>query len=76
MDLSEKIISIIEKYVEQNIIIKPEYNLIEDLGIDSFGRLMIINDIEDEFKISIAEEDLNNIKTVNDIILNLKKTVK
>ena len=48
--------------------IDPNTNLFTELNIDSFGNLMIVNAIEDEFSIEVDEEDIEKFATVNEII--------
>lgn len=75
MTLEEKVISIIRKNIEKpekKIEITVDTNLQDDLGADSFDTIMIINGIEDEFKITIDSADYSSIKTVSDIVKNLK----
>jgi len=48
--------------------IKETAILTDDLGIDSFGSIEIIYDLEDKFGIEIPEKDLADVKTVDDII--------
>ena len=49
-----------------------ESRLIEDLKLDSLDLLMILSDLEDEFNITIAEDDFLSVVTVNDIAIKLK----
>jgi len=49
-----------------------ESRLIEDLKLDSLDLLMILSDLEDEFKITIAEDDFLDVVTVNDIVAKLR----
>jgi len=73
MEIENKIIKIIEENTNYKEPITINSNLITDLNIDSFSRLMIINAIEDEFSIDVADEDLEKFKkTVNDIVIVLK----
>ena len=46
--------------------VKMESKIIEDLGADSLDLFQIINDIEDEFEVSI--EDPESIVTVKDAV--------
>lgn len=48
--------------------IKLESDFQNDLGIDSLEIFEIIVDLEDEFNIEISNEDLENIKTVQDLV--------
>ena len=68
METLEKVISIIVEIKENSMDVTPETNLSEDLRIDSFDTLMIINAIEDEFSIEFNGSDLEKIKIVSDIV--------
>jgi acyl carrier protein len=48
--------------------INSDTNLFTELNIDSFGKLMIVNAIEDEFSIEVDEDDIEKFATVNEII--------
>jgi acyl carrier protein len=59
----------------KNLVVQPENNMADDLGMDSMGAVEFVNAIEDEYKISVTEDEVLTIKTVNDAIeLILKKT--
>ena len=45
-----------------------EANLFKDLGLDSIDALDMIAMLESKLDISVEEDDLKKIKTVNDII--------
>lgn len=47
----------------------------DDLGIDSLAVVDLATSIEEEFDIEIPDEDLENIRTVGDIVDYLKKKV-
>lgn len=68
MNLEKQIISIIKDNIEEKYDITADTDLRNELGLDSFDTMMIINAIEDEFGITIDESDFDNIKTVLDII--------
>lgn len=48
--------------------IKAASSLKDDLGIDSFGAIELIFAIEEKFGIDIPDEDMVNVKLVQDII--------
>ncbi len=48
--------------------VTPEANVIDDLGADSLAVMQIAMEIEDEYGITIPEEEIPNFKTVNDIV--------
>ncbi len=59
----------------EQLVVAPESNLADDLGMDSMGAVEFVNTVEDEYKISINEDEMQSIKTVNDAVtLILKKT--
>ena len=48
--------------------VTPETNLFEDLEADSLEAVELSLALEEAFGVGIADEDLPNIKTVNDIL--------
>lgn len=48
--------------------ISPETNLIEDLGADSLDVVELIMSLEDEFGVSISDEDAAQLYTVGRIV--------
>lgn len=48
--------------------IKPESLLLEDLGMDSFGSIETIFELEEKFSLKIPDSDLEKVKTVKDIV--------
>ena len=67
----EKIIEIIESELSEPLpegkVISSEDDLFDDLHLSSLDLIVIINDIETEFDISVNVEDLENVRTVADI---------
>jgi acyl carrier protein len=50
-----------------------EARLSEDLGADSIDAVELIMKIEDEFNVSVSDEEAQNIKSVKDIVSYLEK---
>jgi acyl carrier protein len=48
--------------------IKPDTDLIKDLGFDSLDSVELIIELEDKFKIELLDKEAENIKTVQDIM--------
>nr|WP_302595712.1 acyl carrier protein [uncultured Cellulosilyticum sp.] len=46
--------------------VKPEASFTKDLGADSLDLFEVVMGIEEEFNVSIDNEDLDKIKTVQD----------
>lgn len=55
--------------------VKPEAKLNEDLGIDSLAAVELALELETEFDVTIEDEELAKLETVQDIIdvINAKK---
>lgn len=75
MELTSKILSIIADNTACGKTIRPEDRIAEDLKVDSLDKLLIIHDIEDEFNISVNEDELKGIKRVQDIIDAIGKKI-
>ena len=43
-------------------------NLLDDLGADSLDMVDLVMTIEDQFELDVEDEDVENIKTVGDIV--------
>jgi acyl carrier protein len=56
--------------------LKPEASIIDDLKADSLAVVELVLGFEQEFKISIPEEDTEQIKTVNDAVGYIKSRMK
>ncbi len=51
--------------------IKPEQDLVADLGIDSPNALRLLVDLEDKLGIEISDEEAAAMDTVGDILTNI-----
>lgn len=52
--------------------IKPESRLVEDLGADSLDMVEMLMTLEDQFGVTISDEEALKIKTVADIAKYVK----
>ena len=46
---------------------------LQEMGIDSLDVFTLLFELENAFKISIPDDDVRSIKTVNDIVEGIKK---
>ena len=53
--------------VEKSTLV-PEANLLDDLGADSLDVVELVMALEEEFGIQVPDEDVENIRTVGDIL--------
>ena len=54
--------------------IKLDTNL-QDLGIDSLDVFTLLFELENAFKISIPDDDVRSLRTVNDVVDGIKKII-
>ena len=64
---------ILKKHVDSNRTIRPNDHIQNDLGLDSLGVMELVADVEDRFSVSIPNEVLSDIATVEDIAKALMK---
>jgi acyl carrier protein len=48
--------------------LSPEANLLDDLGADSLDVVELVMALEEEFSIEVPDDDVENIRTVGDIV--------
>lgn len=69
MALSDKIKELISKQLNKSVVeITEDSEFVKDLGADSLDVVEMLMNLEEEFDVTVPEEDAVNIKTVGDII--------
>jgi len=75
-EIEKKVIEILaEKLNIKAEKIKPESNLTDDLGMDSFGAIEVMFEVEEKFGIRIEEDDMKDLHIVKDVITYIKNKV-
>lgn len=70
----EKVKKILLNYTEASVDeMKPEMDLVKDLGLNSLDVVNLIVTFEDEFGIEISDRTIKNLKTVGDIVECLER---
>ncbi len=64
---------LIEEMQVEEADIKPEAELVNDLGINSLELADLIMLCEEKFQIEIAEDDIQGFLTVGDVVAYLEK---
>ena len=67
-ELEEKVIAVIQANIENKYEVHLQSDLRTDLEVDSFGAIMIFNDLEETFGIEIKDADIKSIMKVADIV--------
>jgi acyl carrier protein len=78
MDVYEEIKKTITKVqpgLDENKI-APDASLKEDLEIDSLGKVEMTLALEDAFNLYLQDEELEDVKTVNDVVSLIESKVK
>lgn len=50
--------------------------IVDDLGADSLDAVELISRLEDEYNVTVADEDVENMVTVGDLVNMVEKLVK
>lgn len=61
--------------IENEELITMESLLAEDLGADSLDSIDIVMSVEDEFKIEVPDEVIENMTTVGDIVNYIENNI-
>jgi acyl carrier protein len=64
---------ILKKHVDADRAIRPNDHIQNDLGLDSLGIMELVADIEDRFSVTIPNDVLSDISTVEDVVKILVK---
>ena len=54
-------------------VLAPEASLLDDLGADSLDVVELVMALEEEFGIEVPDDDVENIRTIGDIVAYLGK---
>jgi acyl carrier protein len=72
MTTEEQVLSIVRDNTETSRAVTLASDLRKELALDSFGRLMVINAIEEGFGVSVDEADFGRVNTVGDVVTLLR----
>ena len=67
-DICTEIIKELEKMGYTAFQITPEMSIYEDLGLDSLDTIELVAKLEEKFDIRIKDDDLVDVKTIQDIV--------
>ncbi len=72
----EKVKAILsEQFDVEEDSITPETSIADDLGADSLDVVDLLMSIEDEFEIEVPDEEIDNIKTVGELVKYIEENV-
>ena len=72
----EKVKSILaEQFDVEEDSITADTNIMEDLGADSLDKVDLIMSLEDEFEFEVMDNDVDNIKTVGELVKFIEENI-
>jgi acyl carrier protein len=71
--LEDRVIKIIEENLEKKAKVTLNTDLRNDLCLDSFAMVIIVNALEDELGITIQEKEFSGVNTITDIVDRLRQ---
>ncbi|MBF1698409.1 acyl carrier protein [Streptococcus sanguinis] len=75
-EIYAKIVEIIQEHDSSKLHITPELSLKEELGVDSVDLMEFIINLEEAFDIEIPDEDMDNFKTISDVVTYIHEKLK
>lgn len=73
--IAQRVIGVIARYAELETGQVSLNTSFEDLGFDSLDALSLITELEDEFDVSISDNEVYSITTVHDAVESLQRRV-
>lgn len=76
MNVLEELNQILQDRFVTESAVDPNVHLLKDLKMDSLDILDMVMEVEDRFDITIAQSDLLNVHTLNDLAILVKDKMK
>lgn len=74
MEVYDKVVALLSKQLGiDKSRITPDSDIVKDLGADSLDVVQMLMSMEEEYGITVSEDDAANLKTVRDIVNILEK---
>ena len=76
MTTMERLIAVFERVFEDEVdtdAIRPESELIDDLGLNSIAMLYMALELETEFGIKFDNNDFESLRTVGDVLAKVER---
>ncbi len=74
MEVYDKVVALLSEQLGiDKSRITPDSDIVKDLGADSLDVVQMLMSMEEEYGITVSEDDAANLKTVRDIVNILEK---
>ena len=70
-----KIFELLKPFIEKGVELREESDFVADLNFDSLKVMKLVEQVEDEYDISIPLNILPDVQTVKDFVIQLQKLV-
>lgn len=70
--LIAEVTEVLESVINKKVELKPDMNIVNDLGLDSIAVMNFTMALEDKFDISIPLHDMASVVTVEDLLKTIK----
>lgn len=70
--LLTEVSEVLESVLNRKVELKPEMNIVNDLGLDSIAVMNFTMALEDRFDVSIPLHDMASVVTVQDLLNTVK----
>ena len=71
----QQVETLLQEHAQLQVPIQDDTDLINDLGFDSLKLMEMLEDVEDVFDITYPLNDLSNLHTVKDFVLQIQQIV-
>lgn len=72
-EVTERLYEVLSPFVKEGRTLKPETQLVADLGLDSMQVMELLSSIEDEFDISVPLNIVPDVRTIEDLAAQVSK---
>ena len=62
-----ELIQVLQTHTDETAKLDEATELVGDLGIDSLGVMELVSELEDKFRLTIADNDLREVETIGDV---------
>ncbi|GJL52434.1 acyl carrier protein [Candidatus Nitrospira salsa] len=72
-DITERLYEVLSPFVKEGKTLRPDTQLVADLGLDSMQVMELLSTIEDEFDISVPLNIVPDVRTIDDLAVQISK---
>jgi acyl carrier protein len=74
-DIFQQVEALLAEFAPQPVPVRDDTELVNDLGFDSLRIMEMLHEVEDAFDITYPLNDLSDVRTVKDFVLQIQTIV-